>query len=325
MTVSIGLIGCGRAAERYYLPAFARVAEARLVAVADPLPERRELVASGVAGCAAYPSAEALLDGARVAGVIVATPPATHVPLAMLAVRAGLPVLVEKPLAPSMDGIAELDALVASARGAVMVGFTRRYWTPVRDLRRIMDAQGSADGVSAELVITSNVRAWAAINGLGDPLEDLGPHQLDLLRYVFDREIRAVRARWRDPHAIAMQVTLAGSVVADCRAAFDAVSRESMIVRGCGGAYGMHVGSERLRPAAGAVRTLLDLGDRVGRRLRNGQTSMHGSFERQLARFCRFVQTGEPPEPGLADGVAVVRAIDAARRSADAGGREVVL
>ena len=324
MTLPIGLIGCGRAAERYYLPAFARVAEARLVAVADPLAERRDLIASGLAGCMAFPSAEALLEKARVAALIVATPPATHIPLAMRAVRAGIPVLVEKPLAPSMAEVPELEALVASSRGSVMLGFTRRYWTPVRELRRIMGTQTS-DDVSAQLVIASNVRAWSAISGLSDPLEDLVPHQLDLLRYVFDREILAVRARWHDPHTISMQVTLVGGIVADCRAAFGTVSLESAIVRGRSRAYAMRAGSERLRPADGAVRSLLDLGDRVRRRLRGRQASMHGSFEQQLASFCRFVRAGAAPEPGLADGIAAVRAVDAARQSADRDGKEVVL
>jgi predicted dehydrogenase len=50
---------------------------------------------------------------------------------------------------------------------------------------------------------------------------------------------------------------------------------------------------------------------------------MHRSFERQLARFCDVVRTGAPPDPGLADGVAAVRAADAARRSAERDGREV--
>ena len=322
MTLAIGLIGCGRAAERYYLPAFARVPDARLAAVADPLDERRNLVAARVAGCTAFASAEELLEKAGVAAVIVATPPATHLSTATLAVRAGIPVLVEKPLAPSMAGVPELAALVASSRGTVMMGFTRRYWTPVRELRRIMHTH-AGDGVSAQLAITSDAGAWSAISGLGDPLEDLGPHQLDLLRWVFDRDIVAIRARWDQPDAISMQVRLAGGIVADCRAAFGTVSGESMLVRGSSLAYGMHADSERLRPAAGVVRSFLDLGDRIQRRLRGTPASAHRSFDAQLASFCRVVRDGVAADPDLDDGIAVVRAVEAARQSADRGGAEV--
>src|SRR5262245_54787210 len=143
--LNIGLIGCGRAAERYYLPALSRLAEARLVAVADPLRERRELISSGIPGCLTFTSAEALLQKARIAAVIVATPPATHIAMAMLALSAGIPVLVEKPLAPSLAGVRELEALAASAKGSVMMGFSRRYWEPVRQLREILYNRHHAD------------------------------------------------------------------------------------------------------------------------------------------------------------------------------------
>ena len=323
--LAIGLIGCGRAAEHYYVSAFARAPHARLVAVADPLAERRALIASATGGCAAFPSPEALLENAPVQALIVATPPATHLALAALAVRAGIPVLVEKPLAPSMAGVKEFEALVAAARAVVMLGFTRRYWTPLRALRGIMSAPGGSDGTTAELEITSNVRAWAGISGTSDPLEDLGPHQLDVLRWVFGREIAAISARWRGPDAIAMRVRLAGGVTAACEASFAGVSRESMVVRGRAGAYGMRVGSERLQPVDGAGRAALDLSDAVRRRLRGRLASMHHSFDEQLAAFCRFVRAGVPPDPGLVDGIAVVRALDAARQSAERAGAEVEL
>lgn len=319
------MIGCGRAAERYYLPAFARVAGARLVAVADPLSARRELIAARLPGCTAFASAEDLLERAGVAALIVATPPATHLAVAELALRAGVPVLVEKPLAPSMAGIPELEAIAATSRGTLMMGFSRRYWTPVRELREIVTSRLPLRFEAARLVISSNTEAWSAISGVGDPLEDLGPHQLDTLRFVFGRDISAISARWRDPRTIHMSVRLESGMVAECSAAHDGISRESMTVRLGGHAWRMHVVSERLRPAFGPVRAGLDLVDAVGRRLSGRQTSMHRSFELQLASFCRFARTGRPPEPGLADGIAVVRAIEAARRSAERDGREIGL
>lgn len=323
--LAIGVIGCGRAAERYYLPAFSRISEARLVAVADPLSERRDLISARLAGCSAFASAEELLERASVAALIVTTPPATHLAVATLALRAGIPVLVEKPLARSMAGVPDLEAIAAASRGAVMMGFSRRYWTPVRRLREIMGTRRAADPVAARLVISSNVHAWSAISGVGDPLEDLGPHQFDLLRYVFARDIAAISARWSDPRTIHMRVRLAGGIVAECSAAHDGVSQESMTVQCRSGAYRMRVVSERLQPAFGPIRSGLDLADAVARRLSGNPSSMHRSFEQQLLSFCQFVRTGTPPQPGLADGIAVVRAVGAARRSADQDGREFEL
>jgi predicted dehydrogenase len=69
----------------------------------------------------------------------------------------------------------------------------------------------------------------------------------------------------------------------------------------------------------------LDLSDAVWRRLYGKKTSMDGSFEQQLARFCNYVRTATTPEPGIAAGIAVTRAIQAARQSAANDGMEVLL
>ena len=86
--VRLGVIGCGRVTERLYLPAFGRLSNARVVAVADRSQERRDFVSSRLRGCRAYASAEALLDQALVEGVIIATPPETHIALAEAALLA---------------------------------------------------------------------------------------------------------------------------------------------------------------------------------------------------------------------------------------------
>lgn len=322
--LNIGLIGCGRAAERYYLPALARFPEARLVAVADPIYERRNLIASRIAGCLTFTSAEALLEKAKIEAVIVATPPATHTAIATLALRAGLPVLVEKPLAPSIADAKELEAVVAASNGSIMVGFSRRYWKPIRELRHTVSNQRPFDA-SAQLVITSNVQAWSPISGISDVLDDLGPHQFDTLRYIFDREISAIGARWNDTHDIQMRVKLGNGIVAECQAAYSNRSGESIHIRCNGDEYRMRVGSERIQPAGGRIRFLLDLSDAVWRRLYGKKTSMDGSFEQQLARFCNYVRTATTPEPGIAAGIAVTRAIQAARQSAANDGMEVLL
>jgi predicted dehydrogenase len=324
-TLSIGLIGCGRAAERYYLPALARVEQVRLAAVADPLQERRELIASGIPGCLTFTSAEELLEKANLAAIIVATPPATHAMIATMVLNAGIPVLVEKPLAPNMAGVKEVESIATSRSGSVMVGFSRRYWKPVRQLRQILCNQRHANLVSARLVITSNVKAWSPISGICDLLDDLGPHQFDLLRYVFDQEIVAISARWTDREAIQMHVRLTNGIMAECQAAYSSVSQESITVQCKSRGYRMCVGSERLQPADGPIRCFLDVSDAVTRRVCGRRTSMHSSFEAQVASFVTYVRNGVTPEPGLADGIAVTRAIEAARCSADRNGTEVLL
>jgi predicted dehydrogenase len=325
MPLNIGLIGCGRAAERNYLPALSRMAEARLVAVADTIRERRELVSSYIPKCMAFSSAEELLQGSRIEAVIIATPPSTHVALTALALRAGIPVLVEKPLAPTMEGIAALEELVASSRGLIMVGFNRRFWEPACRLHQMMSNIHDSDRVSACLVMITNLKAWSPISGPSDALDDLGSHQLDLLRYVFDREIQAISANWTDKDAIQIQARLSGGGIADCLAAHRNAFQESMNIQLAQQQYLIRTDSDRMQPASGRIRFLLDLSDAIRRRLGGEQLSFSDSYRRQLVSFFNCIRTGQTPHPNIADGIAVIRAVEAARRSADSGGKEVLI
>ena len=321
--VAIGIIGCGRVTERYYLPAFVRLPELRVVAVADRSEARRVLVASRLRGCRAFASAEALLDVASVEGIVVATPPDTHLAIAESALRRGLSAFIEKPLARS-DGEGDgWRALEAVADRPVMLGFNRRYWEPVRRLREILRAQRQAPGIRARLVMASNPQGWGAISDGSDALDDQGCHQLDLLRYLFDREATAVSARWTGPRSITMRVALAGGVVAECVAAHHPAPQESIAVD-CGGrSYRIRRGSERVQPAEGAWRAALDGLDTWQRRLRGQRSSLRRSYEEQFRRFARGIRSGAVPGPGLSDGIAALRLAQAARRSAAQGGAEV--
>jgi myo-inositol 2-dehydrogenase/D-chiro-inositol 1-dehydrogenase len=313
----LGLIGCGRIAEHFYLGALAGLSEARLAAAADPRPERRRLIIDRVPGCAGFASAEELLAGGKVAAVVIATPTKTHAAIASLALKAGLPALIEKPLAAS---VAEVESL-RSGEGTIMVAFNRRFWRPVQRLRDLLHRH--AGPASARLVMRADRSIWLPISEQSDPLDDLGCHQLDLLRYLFGREVESVRAKWTGPATIRMRVALSGGIDADCEAAHVARSEESIEVRCDGLAYRIRRGSERLTPPEGPVRAALDSADTLLRRLRRQPSSLRRSYEHQLRYFVRSVSGRTAPQPSLADGLAVARAVDAARRSAANSEQEI--
>jgi predicted dehydrogenase len=319
------LFGCGRAAERLHLPALAALKEARLVAVADPVSERRTLLASVTPGCRAFASAEALLQQVRVTALLIATPPETHVALATLALRAGIPVFVEKPLALSVADGESLAALAASANGSVMVGFNRRYWEPIRRLREILRRREDRQTVTAEIALTTNQQVWSPISAAADLLDDIGSHCFDLVRFLFDRELVAISARCEKAQAWRGQVRLEDGSMAHFLLAQSEVSQMALRVHCAGQSWWIRLGSERVLPRAGPVRSLLDLSDAVGRRLCGRHTSLASSYERQLRCFFYFVQTRLAPQPGGADGLAAVRAVAAARRSATDEAKEVLV
>src|SRR6202167_5213396 len=104
--LNVGLIGAGHFG-RYHALKLAGAARAKLIGLADPDPERAKAVA-WEAGCPVR-SGEGLLAAAQ--AVIIAAPAEYHFYLAARALRAGKHVLVEKPIAATLDQAAELGAL----------------------------------------------------------------------------------------------------------------------------------------------------------------------------------------------------------------------
>ncbi|HET7599215.1 MAG TPA: Gfo/Idh/MocA family oxidoreductase [Gemmatimonadales bacterium] len=322
--VRIAIVGCGRAAERLHLPALARTPGARLAAVVDPRPERRALVAPAGGECRAFGSLDAMLAAGAADAVVVATPPDAHVESVRAALEAGLPALVEKPLAPTGAEAAALAALAAARNVPLAVGFNRRHWQPAERLRTVLAAMASAPA-AARLVFRAEPARWDAVSGPGELLGDLASHQLDLLRFLFRREITAIRARPDGPDGFLLRVRLGHEVRAECRVARGATTEETMWISRSGIVWRLAAGSERIGPAGGSLRRALDAGDRLARRVRRRRSAMRRSYERQLEAFVAVARRLDQPTAGAADGVAVARALDAARASLAAGGAEVVL
>ena len=322
--LNIGLIGCGRVAERYYLPALARLrAEARLVAVADSLPARTRLATTSFPECRAFSSAAELLQHPLVRAVIIATPPANHAGATIDALRAGLPVLVEKPLATSLEEAGAIEEFASLPTARVMVAFNQRHWEPIRRLKEVLQTRKAADEHSADLVMMTSPSAWSPVSTRSDALEDLAPHLLDLLRYLLQQEISAVRAVAAGDGGFELSVRLAKGHGAKCLVAHGDVTEESISVRCNGARYRVRMGSERFEPADGFLRSALDLADTVSRKLRRRRSSLYYSYERQLLQFLRHIREGSRPSPDFKDGLAVLRAVEAARRSLACGGEEV--
>ncbi len=110
-----------------------------LSAIVDPSPAAAEIAAR--AGVPLYSSLEELLARDRPDGVVLATPNQLHVPHASLCIDAGLPCLLEKPIAPT---VAEAEALVrkvADAKARILVGHHRAH-SPIMAKARDVVASG---------------------------------------------------------------------------------------------------------------------------------------------------------------------------------------
>jgi predicted dehydrogenase len=187
--LNVGLIGYG-----YWGPNLARnLADCdgiRLTMIADARPERRaaaERRHPGVATCADDTS---LIHSSDVDAVVIATPLATHRPLAAAAIEAGKHVLVEKPLAPSRKD-AETLASLADKRGVcLMVDHTFVYTGAVRKIRSLIDA-----GDLGQLLYLDSVRVNLGLfQQDSNVIWDLAVHDLSVMDYLIDAKPVAVSA-----------------------------------------------------------------------------------------------------------------------------------
>lgn len=301
----IGLVGGGRLAELGYVAALAAAGGVRLAGLAEPDPARRAHVAALAGGVPAFDSAAALLDGVPLDALVLATPVPAHLPDARAAAAAGVPVLVEKPPAADRAAAAELAALDP----APWIGFNRRFEPGMAELRAATPA-GAEVGVQLEIAYRR--RGWGAHAVADDALLDLGPHLVDLARWITGGEVTEVRRAAVAPERAEFDLVL-GAARARVRCATDRPHRERVEVRE---RRGRVLGRTRRGGPVAAVR---------GRLVpRSGPHPLVASLTAQLEAFARAVR-GEP-EPTLgraADGVAVMAAIDAVRACAAGGARSV--
>lgn len=157
--------------------------------------ERARRLAQG--GATATTSFDDILDDRRTEAVVIATPVATHFPLAAAALRAGKHVLVEKPLAGSYEDGALLVALAEEHELVLMCDHTYCYTPAVRKIRDII--RGGELGVIQYL---DSVRInLGLVQPDVDVIWDLAPHDLSIVDFVFPADLRpvSVSAHAADP------------------------------------------------------------------------------------------------------------------------------
>lgn len=186
--VGVGLVGCG-----YWGAKLARhfeaLPESRLLALADRDPARRAYAERQFPAARIYEDHRAVIASA-VEAVVIATPPASHAPLALEALAAGKHVLVEKPLATSLADAERLVAAAAAAGRTLMVGHTYEHNPAVEALRRLV--------ASGELGRPYYIHATRVNLGLFQPdinvVWDLAPHDLSILWFLLGRPPSTVQA-----------------------------------------------------------------------------------------------------------------------------------
>ena len=329
----VGVIGAG-AWGKNHVRTVATLADAELAAVCDADPKTRERLTRQ------YPAAHITGEVAdllgRVDAVVIASPAATHARVALQCVEAGKPCLVEKPFALSTAD-ADAVARAAAARDVpVLAGHLLVFHPAVERLRTLV--QG---GDLGRIYYLYGLRVnLGQVRADENALWSFGPHDVSVALYLLgEAPVRVaahgksylqpkvedvvfltmefgsgvlahVQLSWLDPHK-ERKLTVVGAtkmVVFD-----DMEAREKLRI--------YDKGVER-PPEYGSYGEALSIreGDIFIPKIPNVEP-----LAAELGHFVRVARRTEPPRAAAADGVAVVKVLDAATRSLHAGGAPIAL
>jgi myo-inositol 2-dehydrogenase/D-chiro-inositol 1-dehydrogenase len=155
--IRIGVIGTGAMGAAHVLNLSHWVPGARVTQLFDVDSERVKAMADTV-GAVPAPSAEALIESGDVDAVLIAAPDPLHEPLTLGCIELSKPVLLEKPIASTVEGGRRVvDAEVGAGRRLVQLGFMRHYDTAYLQLREAV-LNGSIGQVKAAHCIHRNTR-----------------------------------------------------------------------------------------------------------------------------------------------------------------------
>lgn len=203
-----GFIGCGEVTEIKSGPAFSEVEGSSVVAVMSRTEERARTYAVKRGIPKWYTDAQELIDDPDVNAVYVATPPSSHATYAIMAMKAGKPVYIEKPLAASYEDCARINRISEETGVPCFVAYYRRYLPYFQKVKEIVDNGiiGKMVNVHVRFAVPPRELDYSKSKELpwrlqpdiagGGYFYDLAPHQLDLLQYIFGVivEARGIRA-----------------------------------------------------------------------------------------------------------------------------------
>lgn len=181
----IGLIGAGRWGRRY-IATLAEMPGVCLARLASRNPGSLALVPSGcvVSNCWQEVAQDASLDG-----LVIATPPALHAEMAEMAMAAGIPVLIEKPMTISLAEARQLVLSSQQLKCLSVVGHTHLFSSAFRRLKEVGKTLGPLSGIRS---FAGNKGPWRPDTPM---LWDWAPHDLAMCLDLVGRTPESINVR----------------------------------------------------------------------------------------------------------------------------------
>ncbi|WP_165452554.1 Gfo/Idh/MocA family protein [Paenibacillus thalictri] len=183
-------VGAGRFGQSW-LKVLGEYEHVELAGVVDVVPDNLAAAKSiaGLSDSQLFDSLESAVQAVQADMALIVTPPHSHKNIALEALRAGLHVVLEKPLTHTFDEAAELYEQSKKYDKHVMISQNYRWRPCIQTLRKLIQDQviGRVGYVEYDFRKKINVGGWR--NEMQEILlEDMSLHHFDIMRYVFGKE-----------------------------------------------------------------------------------------------------------------------------------------
>lgn len=198
--IRIGIAGCGEVTRAKHLPALLQVPGVVVSGVCDVDEVRARRVATQFGIRASFASVSEMLAATELDAAGICTPTATHSELAVMAMRAGKHVWIDKPLALTSDDCVTIARQATESRAVAMTGFHMRFHRLLRQAKTII-ARGDLGRIESVRAVwhsprpDGNVPEWKMRRESGGgALVEIAVHHFDLLRYLLDEDLAEIGA-----------------------------------------------------------------------------------------------------------------------------------
>lgn len=137
------IVGCGSIGTRH-LRAFKRIRGVETI-LCDPREEKLNKIARNYGITEVYKSMEEVNLKEEVDGIVVCTPPNTHIPIALEGARANCHLLIEKPLSNKLDEIEELIQLTKRKGLVLGIAYCLRHHPNLKRIKRMLEEKAIGD------------------------------------------------------------------------------------------------------------------------------------------------------------------------------------
>lgn len=195
--LKLGILGCGRFAQRRILPLLESLPTVKVVCVQKSNLAEAQEVALRFNIPRAVDTRNELLNHPEVEAVWITTPNHSHEADALACAQAHKPTLCEKPLAPTVAAIVRMIEAFHKSSTLLLVGQSLRFKPSIQKAKELLKSGelGSLCSLKAYFSVPVPESDWRHQKSHnGGVLQDIGVHLIDLIRFVSEEEITAVSA-----------------------------------------------------------------------------------------------------------------------------------